>query len=89
LESNHSCDIRRKLADDFSVHARLYSEAVVVLTTLQSLTPDAYAKLREAAEKAQERAQEASVKFEEHIEKHRCGLTDSEPRYTRTFPLSA
>jgi len=76
LESNPCCDIRRKLAEQFSVHARLYSEAVVTLTRLKSLTQAEYAKLREAAEKAQERAELASVQFEEHVERHRCGLTD-------------
>ena len=75
LESNHCCDIRRKLAEQFSVNARLYSEAVVTLTRRQSITPAEYAKLCKAAEKAQERAEAASVQFEEHIERHRCGLT--------------
>jgi hypothetical protein len=75
LESNHCCDIRRKLAEQFSVNARLYSEAVVTLTRFQSITPAEYARLREAAEKAQERAEKASAEFEEHVEWHHCGLT--------------
>jgi hypothetical protein len=85
LESNHCCDIRRKLAEQFSVTARLYSEAVVTLTRFQSLTQAEYAKLREAVEKAQERAQEASVRFEEHVERHRCGFIE----YRASSPFTA
>jgi len=76
LQSNQCCDIRRKLAEEFSVHARLFSEAVVQLTSYTVLAPERYAKLREAVEKAQTRAEQASVQFEEHVERHRCGLTD-------------
>jgi hypothetical protein len=39
------------------------------------MTSAEYAKLREAAENALERAEEARVQFEEHVEWHRCGLT--------------
>jgi hypothetical protein len=85
LESNSCCDIRRKLAEQFSVSARLYSEAVVTLTSLQNLTPGEYAKLRVAAEKAQERAEKTRVQFEAHVERHRCGLTD----YQATLPFAA
>jgi hypothetical protein len=76
LESNYYYDIRQKLAEQLCVSARLYSEAVVALTRFQNLTQAEYANLHEAAERALLRAKEASLKFEEHVVLHHCGLTD-------------
>jgi hypothetical protein len=64
--------MRQKLAVEFAVHARLYAEAVVTLTQIWSITDEQYKRLRNATEKAQVRAERASVAFEEHVEGHRC-----------------
>jgi hypothetical protein len=89
MESN-CCDIHQKLAEDFSTLARLYSETVVTLTSSRNLTPPEYARLCGVVEKAKERAEEASMQFEEHVEKHRCGLTDHRAhRLAETFRAAA
>ena len=66
------CELRQKLAVQFAVHARLYAEAVVNLTQIGGMTHEQYYRLREAAQKAQVRAEKASAAFEEHVEWHRC-----------------
>jgi hypothetical protein len=76
MESNDCCDTRRELAEKFSTLARLYSEAVATFTGSRRLTQAQYAKLCGAVEKARERAEEASVQFEQHVKEHHCGFTD-------------
>jgi hypothetical protein len=68
--------MRQKLAVEFAVHARLYAEAVVNLTQIGSMTHEQYERLCNATEKAQVRAERASVAFEEHVKGHRCGVNE-------------
>jgi hypothetical protein len=71
LPINHSCEVRRKLAEEFSTAARLYAEIVVNLA-VSGITQADYTRLRKAAEEAQNRSQAASAAFEEHVDLHRC-----------------
>jgi hypothetical protein len=65
------CEIRRQLADQFSISARLYAEAVVNLA-VSSISQEEYIRLCRRAKDAQRRAEAASVAFEEHVDLHRC-----------------
>ena len=65
------CGVRRDLANDFATCARLYAEAVVILTSGITSGSD-FEELRVAARRAQERAEEARVAFEEHVAGHGC-----------------
>jgi len=68
------CAIRRRLAEQFAIAARLYGEAVVLYTGFEGPTADVeYIHLRDAAREAQQRAEVARVLFEEHVDLHRCG----------------
>jgi hypothetical protein len=65
------CALRRELAEQLAINARLFAEAVVLLTVNSILTRD-FEFLRSRAREAQERAEMAFVAFEEHIASHRC-----------------
>jgi len=65
------CRTRRELANQFAIAARLYAEAVVMLT---SASPQQnYSHLRDKAHEAQRRAETIRVAFEEHVDSH-CGV---------------
>jgi hypothetical protein len=66
------CETLRHLAENFSLSARLYAEAVVRMTLTLSTEAPEYPRFREAAHEAHERAEQARVAFEEHIATHRC-----------------
>jgi len=64
------CSARKELANQFAIAARLYAEAVVMLTRD---SPDGnYDSLRQTAEEAQRRCEDAQAAFEEHVELHGC-----------------
>ena len=65
------CEIRRKLADEFSTAAGLYAETVVNLA-VSGTSQNEYIRLCRLAEDAQRRSEAASVAFEDHVELHRC-----------------
>jgi hypothetical protein len=69
------CEIRRHLAEEFAIAARLYAEAVVSLTCESGIMPhEDYSRLREAAEMAQLNVEAACRAFQEHVDLHRwCG----------------
>jgi hypothetical protein len=62
------CHIRRKLAGEYATYARLFAEAVVLVTTG---TVD-IERLKAATREAQERVEAARVAFEEHMASHGC-----------------
>ena len=62
------CQVRSKLADEYATYARLFAEAVVLVTTS---TVD-IERLQEATRQAQERVEAARVAFEEHMASHGC-----------------
>jgi hypothetical protein len=74
IQADH-CRVRRELAEQFATIARLYSEAVVRLTSA-GVSGRVYDELRAAAIEAQRRAETAQIVFEEHVETHGCGRTD-------------
>jgi hypothetical protein len=59
------------LANEFATSARLYAEAVVLLTQRPSSAAD-IEQLSVAAREAQERASAAAAAFEEHVSVHGC-----------------
>ena len=59
------------MANEFATCARLYAEAVVILTSGVTRESD-FENLRVAAQRAQVRAEEARVAFEEHVAGHGC-----------------
>jgi hypothetical protein len=74
------CQVNRQLADEFSIAARLYAEAVVALArNYASLSPDEYGRLKKAVEEAQHRSEAMRIVFQENVESHwrettnRCG----------------
>jgi hypothetical protein len=67
------CSMRQKLAQEFATAARLYAEAVALVTGSDTMANDPYIRLRNAARAAQDRAETARIAFEEHLDSHRCG----------------
>jgi hypothetical protein len=72
VSSNGYCETLRHLAEEFSLSARLYAEAVARLTLTLGTGAEEYPQLRDAAHEAQERAEQARTAFEEHIASHQC-----------------
>jgi len=71
---NSCCEIRRQLAEQFAINARLFAEAVVILTRDPAvMVPGEYERLCAAAAQAQTRAESAGSRFREHIVSHGCG----------------
>lgn len=65
------CDLCRASSEKFATTARLYSEAVALLTTTApNWPPHEYNRLRHAAEEAKRRSEVAGVAFERHLESH-------------------
>jgi hypothetical protein len=67
--------LRRELAEQFATGARLYSEAVVRLTSV-GVSGRVYDELRAAAIEAQRGAEAAQIAFEEHVETHGCDAAE-------------
>ena len=71
------CELRRQLAEKFATAARLYAEAVVVLTRHPTKSEQDYNRLLKTTEKAQNRSEAAAVAFKEHVALHKCGTPQS------------
>jgi hypothetical protein len=65
------CEIRKRLASSFATNARLYAEAVAIMTS-PLISPSNLEELYAAARRAQERSENASIAFEEHVRDHGC-----------------
>jgi hypothetical protein len=65
------CRLRRELADQFATNARLYAEAVVLLTN-STMPTRKFEELCLTVRQAQDRAQAAFMAFEEHVKSHGC-----------------
>ena len=59
-----------KLSEEFATSARLYSELVSLLSVTSKATKSELAELWQRAEDARDRAEQAGIAFEEHIESH-------------------
>ena len=61
------------MAEEYAIAARVYAEAVVMLTRKAANSHVDYRQLVEATQKAQQRAEAAGTAFEEHLQLHGCG----------------
>ena len=68
------CEVRRLLAGQFAIAARVYAEAVVDFAMREEMTELDYDRLRKAAADARLRAYDAGLAFEQHMASHHCGL---------------
>jgi hypothetical protein len=67
------CEIRDGLAQDFATAARLYAEAVVVLTISSATTSaNQYDRLCQAVEEARRHSEAIGIVFQEHVNLHQC-----------------
>jgi len=67
------CELRRQLAEQFAIAARLYAEAVVLVTRDPQVMEGDYQRLCKEVMRAQARAESAGLAFEEHVSLHQCG----------------
>ena len=68
--SRPCCDEIRQISEQFTIASRLHYEAVV--SWAKNYGDHAkHAQLRDVAKKAQERAEEMALRFEEHVQRHR------------------
>ena len=76
-----SCNDRRKLAEQFAIAAREYSEAVA-RWVLHNSPPShgEYSTLRSSVIEAQERCVTAGVEFEQHVAMHDCDVITKKSR---------
>ena len=66
---------RRRLAEQFALAAREYSEAVARLVLYEGPPTHAeYSTLRSIMIEAQERCESARVEFEQHVATHSCDV---------------
>jgi hypothetical protein len=75
------CNDRRRLAEQFAVAAREYSEAVTRLVLHEGPSTQAeFSTLRSVLIEAQERCERAGVEFEQHVASHDCDVFSKKPR---------
>jgi hypothetical protein len=75
------CGDRRRLAEQFAIAAREYSEAVARLVLHQGPPSHAeYSTLRHSVIDAQERCVSVGVEFEQHVAMHGCDLDTKRSR---------
>jgi hypothetical protein len=75
------CNDRRRLAEQFAVAAREYSEAVTRLVLHEGPPTHAeFSTLRSVLTEAQERCESAGVEFEQHVATHDCGVSTNKSR---------
>jgi len=66
---NHvCCEAGRQLAEQFAISARLYAEAVVMLTC--NFSSEDYRRLQTDADEARQRSEDTRLAFEEHLKLH-------------------
>jgi hypothetical protein len=84
------CNDRRRLAQQFAVAAREYSEAVVRLVQHEGPASQAeYSALRSRVIEAQERCVSAGEEFEQHVALHGCAVFTNKSRLSKSAPASA
>jgi hypothetical protein len=68
------CTTRREVAEVLAIAARAYDESVVLLTSCssRSLSKETYEAMSRNVTKMYQRAEEARVRFEEHVASHEC-----------------
>jgi hypothetical protein len=73
------CEVRRRLAEEFSTAARLYAEIVANLST-SGIAKDDWDRLCATVNEAHKRSETAFVAFDEHLDLHQCFDVKSEAR---------
>ena len=69
------CNDRRRLAEQFALFAREYSEAVARLAQHEGPSSNAeYGALLSAVNETRQRCECAGVDFEQHVAVHDCGV---------------
>jgi len=67
------CEVKQKLAEQFAIAARLFDEAVVMLTHHPShMAPGEHERLWTVSRQAMERAEAAARKYKGHVDAHGC-----------------
>jgi len=68
-----SCEVKRRLSEQFAIAARRFDEAVVLLTNHPSqMTPGEHERLWTDSRQALERADAAARAYKEHVDAHGC-----------------
>ena len=84
------CNDRRRLAEQFAVAAREYSEAVAQLVLHEGPPSHAeYGALRSGVIEAHERCESAGVEFEQHVASHGCAVFTNKSRLAKSAHASA
>jgi hypothetical protein len=85
-----SCNDRRKLAEQFALATREYSEAVARLVQHEGPPSDAeYGALRSVVNETHERCEIAGVEFEQHVAAHGSGVIMNKSRLAKSAHASA
>jgi uncharacterized membrane protein len=85
-----SCNDRRRLAEQFALAAREYSEAVARLVQHEGLPSQGeYSKFRSVMTETLERCEMARVEFEQHVATHGCGAFENECRFAASAQITA
>ena len=79
---NSPCMIRRSLAAEFAIAARLYAETAVRLATIGTSDTD-YTRLSDDTIEAQRRSDAAFRNFIHHVASHQCGVASPLPEPIR------
>jgi hypothetical protein len=85
-----SCNDRRRLAEQFALAAREYSEAVARLVQHEGPPSHAeYGELRSVVTEAHERCVSAGVEFDQHVETHGCDVFPKKSRSAASHHVTA
>lgn len=68
------CELRRQLAEEFAINARLYAEVVALFTSSHGVSQVRYGELLQKTSEAKIRAEQAQAAFEEHVARHQCEM---------------
>lgn len=67
------CPDRRRLAEEFAIATRAYSDAVVQFATHRGTTSEAeYQRLRGVMDQAQQDSENTGTELQRHVTSHRC-----------------
>jgi len=81
-----SCNDRRKLAEQFALAAREYSEGVARLVQHEGPPTQAeYDGLRSVVIEAHDRCKTAGIEFEQHVAAHGCGVFTHKSRPAASY----
>jgi hypothetical protein len=85
-----SCNDRRRLAEQFALAAREYSEAVARLVQHEGPPSQGeYSTFRSVMIETLDRCEMARVEFEQHVATHRCGVFTNESLFPAPDHLTA